>query len=268
MATKKKGLANRKKLREKKIKASIPKPTNKNFKQILPYYILSIFGAIIFSFGTLFTYNKQKIETKNLDILESRPISIDIPKANTIYIFEVTQLFTDETPTYSELEIEILDKNYNHIYTAYEDLWQESHDNGNGGWSIYSDRTIEFELELQYSGSYYIKTTNYNDNKTLVWVDLYTKKGSLYFMSMMLTFIILVAFLFTYIHQISGFYPIINTLRETKITKTFILAVIIVNFVFISCVVISYTHYGYPHSGDEIRLPTYFFTTKDVHYLG
>jgi len=268
VATKRRDLATRKKLREKRIKNSIPTLVDQKYKQILPYFILSIFGAIIFSFGTLFTHDKQKIETKNLNILESRPISIEIPKANTIYVFEVTQLFSDYTPTYSELEIELLDENYNHVYTVYEDLWQESHDNGNGGRSIYADRTIECEIELQYPGKYHIKSTSYNDNKTRVWVDLYTKKGSLYFMAITFSFIAVSLILYLYIIKIGGFHPIIITLLETKITKTFIIAVIIVSFVFISCVVISYTHYGYPHSGDEIRLPSRFFSKNDVIYLG
>jgi len=68
--------------------------------------------------------------------------------------------------------------------------------------------------------------------------------------------------------ELDGLSSIFKALRQTKITKTFIIAVIIVIFVFISCVVISYTHYGYPHSGDEIRLPSQFFSTNDVIYLG
>jgi len=235
---------------------------------LAPYFVLLLFGTIIFFIGMKFTSERTFIEKIKLDVIRSQPIPIQIPKANTIYVFEVKQAFSSKTPSYSELEIEILDKNYNHVYTAYENLWQERHNNGDGGESVYSDKTIDCEIELQHPGLYYIKAKSYNDNKTKVWLNLYTKNGSLYFKVFMYTLGGLFLLCFTVIQEIDGISSLFKALRKTKITKTFIIAVIIVIFVFISCVVISYTHYGYPHSGDEIRLPSYFFSTNDVKYLG
>ncbi len=215
-----------------------------------------------------FTGERTFIEKIKLDVINSQPIPIEISKGNTIYIFEVRQGLSSQVPSYSELEIEVLDEKFNHVYTFYKDLWQERLDNGNGGTSIYSDNTLEIEIDLKYAGTYHIRTTSYNNHNSRAWLHLYTKKGTLYFKAFTYAFGALFLLCFAVIQEIDGLSSIFKALRKTKITKTFIIAVIIVIFVFISCVVISYTHYGYPHSGDEIRLPSQFFSTNDVIYLG
>jgi len=134
--------------------------------------------------------------------------------------------------------------------------------------SIYSDKILEFEISLQKAGTYYIRTNSYNDNRTKVSLKLYKKRGSMYFFTFVIIFGILLIILLISFDQITGIQSLFPALQKTKITKTFILAVIIVIFVFMSCVIISNTHYGYPHSGDEIRLPSYFFSTNNVKYLG
>jgi len=225
-------------------------------------------STVLFTVSTIVSRNKDLIEKTRLDVINNTPVSIQIPKANTIYVFEVNQKFSSKVPLYSELEVELLDENYNHVYSAYEDLWKERHNNGNGGNSIYADTKVELEIELQHAGLYHIRVQSHNDNKGKVDLTLYSKRGSLYFFAFMIFFGMPFLILFFYLKDEFGIRAILSALKQTKITKTFIIAVIIVIFVFISCVVISYTHHGYPHSGDEIRLPSQFFSTNDVIYLG
>jgi hypothetical protein len=241
---------------------------NEESYDLAPYFVLLLCGTIIFFLGMRFTSKNTLIDNTNLDVIKSQPTPIQIHKANTIYVFKVRQALSSQVPSYSQMEIELLDENFNHIYTAYENLWQEKHDNDNGGKSVYSDKLLEFEIDLKYAGKYHIRTTSYNDNKGKVSLNLYTKNGSLYFKTFMYIFGVLFLLCFFLIMELDGISSIFKALHKTKITRTFILAIIIVIFVFISCVVISNTHYGYPHSGDEIRLPTYFFSTNDVKYLG
>jgi hypothetical protein len=239
-----------------------------NVNSIAPYTVLLLVASILFFLSMMFSFEKTFIKKINLDILRTKPTAINIPVENTIYVFEVEQAFSSQVPSYSELEIELLDNNFNHIYTVYKSLWQEKHENDDGNMSVYSDKILEFEIDLQKKARYHIRAISYNGNKTKISLKLYKKKGSLYFPIFLFIFMILLIILLISFDRIPGIDTLLPALRKTKITKTFIIAVIIVIFVFISCVVISYTHYGYPHSGDEIKLPTYFFNTKDVHYLG
>jgi len=235
---------------------------------LAPYFVLLLCGTFIFFLGMRFTSERIFIKKTKLDVTNSQPIPIEISKENTIYVFEVRQGLSSQVPSYSELEVELLDEHFNHVYTFYKVLWQERLDNGNGGTSIYSENALEIEIDLKYAGTYHIRTTSYNNNNSKAWLHLYTKNGSLYFKAFTYVFGSLFLLCFFVIMELDGLSSIFKALRQTKITKTFIIAVIIVIFVFISCVVISYTHYGYPHSGDEIRLPSQFFSTNDVIYLG
>lgn len=239
-----------------------------NLNAIVPYILLLLGASVLFFHTMMSRSEKIFIEKLNLDIIKNKPIPISIPSDNTLYIFEAFQAFSNQVPSYSELEIELLDENLNHVYTVYKNLWQEKHDNGDGGMSTYSDKILKFEISLQKAGTYHLRATSYNDNNTKVSLNLYKTRGSMYFLTLFFVFAILLVVILISFDQITGIQAIIPAFKKTKITKTFIIAVIIVIFVFISCVVISNTHYGYPHSGDEIRLPTYFFSTNDVIYLG
>jgi len=258
-----------KKRKFKKKARSLNDRTNQiSLNRTAPYIILTISATIFFCIGWLFTSKKTFIEKTNLEITRAKPIPIYIPKANTIYVFEVEQSLSNQVPTYSELEIEILDKDFIHLYTVYEDLWKEKHDNGDGGMSIYSDQILELELELEEEGVYYIKATSYNNNNTRVTLKLYDKKGSLYFKAFMYIFGILSIILLYYAIEIIGKEELLTGIRKAELSNPFSLTLLIVILIFISCIVISLTHYGYPSIGDEIRLPSWFFSTNDVIYLG
>jgi len=238
----------------------------RNIHYIAPYVVLLLAATLLFLFSTLISTNTTFIERNSLDF--ETPTQIQIPNENTIYVFNLEQEFTSSVPSYSELEIELLDENFNHVYSVYKDLWKESHTNDDGGKSIYSDKILEFELDLKHSGLYYIRPTSHNNHNTGLTLNLYKKRGSLYYLFFTLLFGAILSIILISIDWALNMHSLLLALRRTKITQTFILAINIVIFVFISCVVISYTHYGYPHSGDEIRLPTQFFSTNDVIYLG
>jgi hypothetical protein len=265
---KKRKFKNRSPRSTNELKRLIERKFEANLNTIAPYTLLLLSASILFFLTMMSRSEKTFIEKMNLDIIGNKPTPINIPNANTLYIFEGEQAFSSKVPSYSELEIELLDENFNHVYTVYESLWQEKHDNGDGGMSIYSDKIIEFEISLQHAGTYHIRANSYNGNKTKLSLKLYKKRGSMYFLTFLIIFGTLLITLLISFDQITGIQSLFSALHKTKITKTFIIAVIIVIFVFISCVVISNTHYGYPHSGDEIRLPTQFFSTNNVIYLG
>lgn len=240
----------------------------KHSNVIAPYTLLFFFAIILFSIGLIFTSRKSFIKKTDLNIRNSKPSLIKIPDAQTLYTFEIEQAFSSQIPSYSELEVELLDKDFNHTYSVYETLWRERHNNEDGGTSIFADRILQFELSLQYSGIYYIRITSHNNNTTPVTLKLYKKKGTLYFLGVIIIFIILLIVILISFDQITGMNYYLTSLCNSKINDRFILAINFVIFLFITLIIISYTHYGYPHSGDEIRLPSWFFSTNDVIYLG
>jgi len=135
-------------------------------RRITPFALLIHACTVILLiswFVTNRTYEVDKVATNN----KSNLLKFDIESANRLYLFNITQAFPAGTnPLYSELEIEILDSELDHIYSVYKDLWQERHSNGDGGWCIYKDLSLEFELVLPEAGTYYIRPISHNNNKS------------------------------------------------------------------------------------------------------
>ncbi len=57
-------------------------------------------------------------------------------------------------------------------------------------------------------------------------------------------------------------------LSELKFNKRFLVVFSVVSIVFVLCIVISVTHYGYASCGEETVLPTKFLGTDKLIYLG
>jgi len=109
-------------LKTRKFKKRFPSSTNElkrlierwfeaNINTIAPYTLLFLSTSVLLFLSLMSRSEKTFIENMNLDIIRSKPTPINIPKANTLYIFEIEQAFSSQVLSYSELEIELLDKN-------------------------------------------------------------------------------------------------------------------------------------------------------------
>jgi len=240
-------------------------------RTIAPYAFLIYCSTILFGFMLYWTSVTTFIQKSDVRIYDTKLKSIILPNDNTIYKFNIDQQFRDMTPLYSELEIELLDENYNHVFSFYKDLWKEKYSNDEGRMVIYSDTKLVFELDIKSAGIYYLRANSHNNNKGKLIVKVYEKKANMYFYTFFIFFSILSVLLIFSAKSIGNplqMFLSLTKLKNIKNNKKFILVLIIVIFVFVSCIFISLTHYGYPYSGDKIRLPTYFFNTNDVIYLG
>jgi len=235
--------------------------------------------TILFCAGWLITKGNSFLNKTKITSADTELQSFNIPENNTIYRFianqdvkageksKVLDLFSSAyTPIYSELEIEFLDKNYNHVYSVYKNLWLEYYDR-----KAYKDTQLDFDIEFQNAGTYFVRIINHNNNNGPVTLETYKTHGSFYFFKYFIFFVILNVILFfgnSYWGTTSMLFHSLKKIKNIRRNSRFLIISSLVIIAFIGCIVISYTHYGYPSTGDEIRLPSYFFSAKDVIYLG
>ena len=233
----------------------------------------------LFFLGWITTRGDSFLNKTKITSVDTELKSFTIPENNTIYKFIVDQdikagenykrpgLFSQiYPPVYSELEIEILDKDYNHVYSVYKNLWLEHHE----GYE-YKDTQMDFQISFEKVGQYFIRAINCNNNNGPITMNIYSTKPSLYFFNYFIIFIILNVILFfdnSYWGTTTVLFKALKKIKSIKHNTKFLITASLVCLIFTSCVVISITHYGYPSTGDDIRLPTYFFDTQDVLYLG
>lgn len=225
-----------------------------------------LLGLIIFS-------GKTKVDKTSFAIEKGEVGSFEVSNAGSIYSFEVSQAFpSNQAPLYSELEIEIVDENMNHMYSFYKDLWQEKHPNGEGGTGIYRDLKMTFEVELPKAGIYYLRGIPYNNNEGVISARVYEKfTGNIYFQYYAIVFGVISILLLVGSGAWGNPGEMIEALkrgRSIKHNKPFKYAVVIAGLIVVGTIVINLTHYGYAKAGDETRLPTYFYKKQNVDYLG
>ncbi len=236
-----------------------------------PYAILIYVFTILFCASWLITKGNSFISKTDINLLNNELKIIDIPLKNKIYKFIANQniqtgLNARKSNVFSELKIEFLDENYNHVYSVYKDLWVEHHSG-----QEYRDTKLEFDIEFQNAGTYFVRIINHNNNNGPITLERCKTHGSLYFFKYFIFFVILNVILFfgnSYWGTTSMLFHSLKKIKNIKHNSNFLIISSIAIIVFFGCVVISYTHYGYPSTGDEIRLPSYFFNAKDVIYLG
>lgn len=242
-------------------------------RRMAPFALLIHAFSILFLVSWFITGRSYEVSTVSTDFGERAMAKIDIPSANAVYQFEVFQAFpVAEAPLYSELEIEILDKNWDHVYSVYKSLWQEKHPNGEGGRSIYSDLKMEFEIELPEAGAYYIRPISHNGNNNLVKTKVKkTFIGGIYFPYYGIFFGVLSILLIVGSQKWgtpSMMYGVLPKLRSWKDNRFFKLGAVFCILLFIGSWAAAIAHYGYAAGGEEIILPTYFYQTNTVIYLG
>ena len=253
------------------------KGVNTRDKMFLDKALILTCGAFLFTvlFGGfwLMTIGKTKVSEDSIPNTTSELLKVNLPDDDQIYNFSLRQIFpTGANPLYSELEIELLDENLNHVYSFYKVLWQEKYPNENGRYQIYNDLNIEFLIEVQKAGVYYLRPISHNDNTGGVSVNVRRKaRGSLYFKFYTILFGILGLILYfgrDFYGAPSDIFKEIRSLKNVKQNKFFWYILLGFSSAFILCVVMSITHYGYASYGDQSILPTYFFSNNNVIYLG
>lgn len=196
------------------------------------------------------------------------PAKIEIAKANSVYEFQLKQLFPYGTaPVYSELEIEILDKNYDHVYSFYKDLWQERHPDESGGLKIYNDLEMTFQLEFPEKGTYMVRAISHNGNTT----EVIGKVARVYIGNLyLLTFTIIISVfggILLLLNKLVGTpWQMLETLKKgTDTKKRAVIFASVLGVIFLAIIIINLTNYGYPKPG---QIPTPFFGSDQIIYLG
>lgn len=239
-----------------------------------PYAVLVFCFTIVFGVYWLFARGKIQVQSGAIRFDQEPIEKIKISKADKIYTFHINQSFDSfDTPQYSELEIELLDENKNHVYSFYKDLWLETHSNGEGGFANYSDMEMDFELEIKKAGTYYLRAISHNGNNSTITYFIKSRSlgGNLYIGIYASIFLIL-SIIIIFGHQQWGgpleliaMFPPIHALKSNKL---FIFTFALCLFIFIACIVINVTHLGYGSFGDETLIPTRFYGTDNVIYIG
>ncbi len=242
--------------------------------RISPYAVLVFCFAILFGVYWLVTRVQDQVQSGAIRFDQEPIEKIKISKANKIYTFHINQSFASyDTPQYSELEMELLDENKNHVYSFYKDLWLETHSNGDGGYANYSDMDMYFELELEKAGTYYLRAISHNGNNSTItyYIKSRSMGGNLYIGVYAIIFLSISAiFIFGSDYwgnplDLMAACPSVSVLKSNKL---FLVAFAICAFIFLACIVINITHLGYGSFGDETLIPTRFFGTDNVNYIG
>jgi len=268
-------------IKAKQLKSTQDSTTLQEYRTrfMAPYAMLIYVFTFLFFLGWITTrgnsFMKKEIINADSKIFQDFNISSN----NTILKFNANQnirkgtnykrpdIFSlTKTPIYSELEIEILDKDYNHVYSVYKNLWLEYHE----GYE-YKDTQMDFQISFEKAGQYFIRAINHNNNNGPITMNIYNTKPSLYFFNYFIIFIILNVILFfgnSYWGTTTVLFKALKKIKSIKHNTKFLITASLVCLIFTSCVVISISHYGYASTGDEIRLPNKFFVTNGIIYLG
>lgn len=248
--------------------------TAERMNAISPYAVMIFLFTILFGVYALVCNMTSSVSDVSLDLNSKAEGRIQIDQANKIYQFDAVQSFTgQETPQYSELEIELLDENHKHVYSVYKNLWMERHPNGEGGSSTYSDLKMNFEIELDQKGSYFLRAISHNGNLSPVHISIEKRSlgGGLYigfYAILFLSLSILIFFGKDYWGNAGKLLEAFPDLSEIKKNKMFLLVFSAVSLLFVSCIIFGITHYGYASGGEETILPTKFIGTNELIYLG
>jgi len=243
-------------------------------RRVAPFALILHAFTLLCFIGWLVFSIQPKIGNTTIYPVSGQVGSFEATQGGAIYAFTARQTFPKyDAPLYSELELEIIDAEYGHVYSVYKDLWQERHPNGEGGRSIYRDLTMSFEVELPKSGTYYIRAIPYNNNEGKVDVSIRKRmSGNIYFKyyaisSGIISFILLLG---------GGAWgspsEMLQEFQKKKLYKknvVFERTAAIAIVLFVGILIINITHHGYAKGGENnTHLPTIFYAKDGVNYLG
>lgn len=242
-------------------------------RRLAPFAVLFHFFSILFFISWIVSNSKTEVDRFAIGMETNHMTKIKVPEDKTLYWFDLTQNFSSTpVPLYSELEVEILDENYDHVYSVYKDLWQERHSDGEGGSQVYSDTRIQFEVELPKAGEYYVRIFSYNKNYgSIIGTVAKHNSGGLYFGFFAILFgTISVIFIFGAESWGSPFTMIgaLSKIKDIRKNRLFLIFFVTFCVIYSASLIIAITHYGYAAGGDKTVLPSFFHLKHSVIYLG
>ena len=187
-----------------------------------------------------------------------------------LFHFELNQLFPPISPTYSELEIEILDEHYDHLYSVYKDLWQELHPNEDDLLTTYSDTKMSFQVVLPESKKIHIRA--FTGLGEPIIVNVYKKTGGYFYAKFfMWIFLVVTALMVLGSAKLGDPFTMIYYVRKSKGLRNnrMLKRCVLIAFVFIGLILtLCLTRTGYAHGGEDTTTPSFFYGTEGVNYLG
>jgi hypothetical protein len=242
-------------------------------RRLAPFALLFHFFSILFFISWIVSNSKTVVDRFAIGMETSHMTKIAVPEDKALYWFDLTQNFSNaQPPIYSELEVEILDENYDHVYSVYKDLWQERHSDGEGGSQVYSDTRIQFEVELPKAGDYYVRIFSYNKNYgSIIGTISKHNSGGLYFGFFAILFgTISVIFFFGAEAWGSPFtmYRALSKIKNIRKNRLFFIFLTTFCVIYVISLIVAITHYGYAAGGDKTILPSFFHLKHSVIYLG
>jgi hypothetical protein len=241
-------------------------------RRLAPFALTTHFFAILFAISWWISNSKTVVDRFAIGMESSHMNKISVPKDKSLYWFDLTQNFSSTVPLYSELEVEILDENYDHVYSVYKDLWQELHSDGDGGSQVYSDTRIQFEVELPKAGDYYVRIFSYNKNYgSVIGTVAKHNSGGLYFGFFAILFGALsLTFLLGAPHwgSPSMMFRALSKIKDIRKNRLFLIFMVSFCVIYVISLIIAITHYGYAAGGDKTMLPSFFHLKHNVIYLG
>ena len=243
--------------------------TEWRIRRYTPLITLSaVFVAI-----TLFVYLFSSLShSKNTTASTGRSNSI-IPieiKKSGLNSIEINQSLSCKLPCYSELEVELLDSNYAHMFSFYKDLWAELHPNDNGGMQVYRDNQMFVIVNVPSAGKYNLRV---NSNITTS-VNVIVKKrrmGKLIILPLLILFAVIGGALSIYYFNYRTFIEFIDyhkKIRSVKRNKLFKRYLIVGTSLIILVITLNILGYGYVGFGDFFHKQSWFLPAYKVEFLG
>ncbi len=243
-------------------------------RRIAPFALLIYsFTVLLFLSKMYFDGSEVVLPTKNVFLADSPLLNLNLKKSG-LYEFKLSQdLDKTKIPNYSELDVELLDQDYKHVYSFYKNLWLESHSNGSGTKQVYEDNKMEFSIHLKNAGEYLARFRSFNNNLGAVRVSCKRLNGANFLLKPLSIFFFILSILLILGTPLWG-NPItmlstLNKGKKLKYNDLFIFSALILTVLIIWINVNGISSKGYPSAGDEYNtLPNKFFDKKDVLYIG
>lgn len=244
-------------------------------RQIAPFVLLvHVFTLIFLTTWIYFSFSTtSSTQEFHLGFGKQRIAKLEVNKGNQLYDFQLRQTLSGQfLPEYSELEIEILRSDLDHVYSFYKDLWREAHSNGEGGTSVYSDNLMKFKLVFDQPGTYYLRPNSYNENNGDIVGSMTQKsRGNVYINRFFYTFAIGSFLLFIFRDFFGSPKAALNEVRNFKRlrkNKAWLVMLTICTLSWGYVIYINLTFTGFAKGGEETVLPSRFYPTEKTKYLG
>lgn len=214
-------------------------------------YIFGVFGVICLIFAMIYSSNVTEHQVKTLSGSGGIYGPLVVPKNNTSY--EVTIKNNVALNAWSNIEVDVLDSNKQHLFSFGEGMWHERGRDSDGSWQE-SKTSYSMDITFQKAGEYYFNVSaerNDGGGNPIIF-SIAQKRGS------SVAFIVLGVF--SLVLGIATFYISTNLMPDTKLSnvqKIILIVVLIVLFVW--ALSSSSRGYGYMGYNGYHRGPSFFY---------